>query len=97
MEYFVKCTPVIKGLMDDENEAEWIVDVTVQADRQGRAMEYAEAWQASAQKKETDELLEALISSSDETLGRWLRLFWMDPSRPVPDRQLKLVENMLTK
>lgn len=69
VEYFVQNTPVVKGLMEDENEAEWIVDLTVQADRQNRAGEFAEAWRNSQQKIKADADLDQLVHSTRTLIG----------------------------
>lgn len=68
VDYFVAHTPVVKGLMADENEAEWIVDLTVQADRQGRTPEFADAWRDSEAKRGADAALARLGNSSQEAL-----------------------------
>lgn len=62
-------TPVIKGLMEGENEAEWIVDLTVQADRQGKAGEFAGAFAASRHKTVSDEALQSLLRDTPSMLG----------------------------
>uniref|UniRef100_A0A1D2A9Y0 ABC transporter domain-containing protein n=4 Tax=Auxenochlorella protothecoides TaxID=3075 RepID=A0A1D2A9Y0_AUXPR len=68
VEYFVQNTPVIKGLMEGENEAEWIVDLTVQADRQGKAGEFAGAFAASRHKTVSDEALQSLLRDTPSML-----------------------------
>lgn len=54
------------------NEAliEFIVDVTTQADRAGKALQYAELYEASELKRENDRELEAVAHQTREQLER---------------------------
>ncbi|PSC74385.1 P-loop containing nucleoside triphosphate hydrolase isoform B [Micractinium conductrix] len=47
LEYFHTQCPSVPGLKEGENEAEWLVDLTTQADRQGRAADFAAAYAKS--------------------------------------------------
>ena len=47
LNFFHSMCPSLPGLHDGENEAEWIVDLTTQADRQGRADEFADIYEKS--------------------------------------------------
>ena len=54
------------------NEAliEYIVDVTTQADRAGKASQFAELYEASELKRENDRELEAVIQQTSAELQR---------------------------
>lgn len=47
LNFFHSSFPTLPGLHEGENEAEWIVDLTTQADRQGRADEFADIYEKS--------------------------------------------------
>lgn len=67
IDYF-RNSAVCKGvaaLAPGQNEAEWIVDLTVKADRQGRAGELAEAFASSDRCAEEREELESALGNSE--------------------------------
>ncbi|KAL4421764.1 hypothetical protein ABPG77_009747 [Micractinium sp. CCAP 211/92] len=69
IDYFHNQCPSLDGLKEGENEAEWIVDLTTQADRQGRAGDFAAAYAKSELKAAADAEIErqlALASDLDE-------------------------------
>lgn len=47
VDYFISTVPDVRSMGLDENEAEWITDLTVKADRHGRSEELAELYRAS--------------------------------------------------
>ncbi|KAL4431462.1 hypothetical protein ABPG75_006718 [Micractinium tetrahymenae] len=69
IEYFRDQCPHLEGLKDGENEAEWIVDLTTQADRQGRAADFGAAYAKSELKTAAEAEIErqlAMASDLDE-------------------------------
>lgn len=66
LNFFHNSCPAVPGLKEGENEAEWIVDLTTQADRQGRALEFSQAFEKSELKAQGDaEIEEHLHDASD--------------------------------
>lgn len=75
LDYFHSAVPNLAAYNQSENEAEWIVDLTTQADRQGKASEFASMFDKSQQKLDGDALIEkqlALSSDLDETARKEL-------------------------
>ncbi|EFN51572.1 hypothetical protein CHLNCDRAFT_140061 [Chlorella variabilis] len=66
IEYFHTRCPSIAGIKEGENEAEWIVDLTTQADRQGRSVDFAAAFAGSELKAAADKELEQLLVEAEE-------------------------------
>lgn len=58
LNYFHTACPSVTNLREGENEAEWIVDLTTQADRQGKAEEFGAAFESSDLKRQGDEEIE---------------------------------------
>ena len=54
LEYFHSVTPTLEGVRDGENEAEWIVDVTTLADRQGRQGVFIDAFEKSEHRRDAE-------------------------------------------
>ncbi|CAL8464553.1 g4088 [Coccomyxa elongata] len=68
VEYF-KAAPLPEGQMmtslaEGANEAEWIVDITTQADRQQRGGMFADMYEASALKAANDEELDGMLKQN---------------------------------
>jgi ATP-binding cassette subfamily G (WHITE) protein 2 len=66
LDYFHKTVPNLAAHKEGENEAEWIVDLTTQADRQGKASEFADLFSQSQNKLDGDYLIEQQLSLSSE-------------------------------
>lgn len=69
LEYFQTIVPQSSKRKEGENEAEWIVDLTTQADRQNKAGEFAAVFSISQQKKEADMEIDnqlSIVSQLDE-------------------------------
>jgi ATP-binding cassette, subfamily G (WHITE), member 2 len=66
LNFFHSACPLLPGLKEGENEAEWIVDLTTQADRQGRAEEFAAAYDKSDLKLQGDEEIDAQIAAGSQ-------------------------------
>ena len=87
MDYFHTQCPSLEGLKDGGNEAEWIVDLTTQADRQGRAGDFAAAYAKSEFKTAADREIEQQLAAHSD-LGAWqnrccrlqLRLRLLEPA-----------------
>lgn len=54
------------SLREGENEAEWIVDLTTKADRQGKAGDFAAAFEKSELKARGDEEIDAQLAAASE-------------------------------
>lgn len=54
LEYFHSVAPTLEGVRDGENEAEWIVDVTTLADRQGRQGVFIDAFAKSEHRTDAE-------------------------------------------
>ncbi|WPT13868.1 ABC transporter G family member 50 [Picochlorum sp. SENEW3] len=72
LEYFHSVSPTdITGLREGENEAEWIVDITTLADRQGRQDDFVRAFAKSEIKlqgdKEIDHMLQKTSTLDEQT------------------------------
>lgn len=72
LEYFHSVSPTdITGLREGENEAEWIVDITTLADRQGRQDDFVRAFAKSEIKlqgdKEIDQMLQKASTLDEQT------------------------------
>lgn len=79
LDYFHSSCPEVSAIKDGENEAEWIVDLTTQADRQDKASIFAEIFASSELKAKMDREIYALMmegkseisgNSRDELLTR---------------------------
>jgi ABC-type multidrug transport system ATPase subunit len=66
LEYFQSIVPQASKRKEEENEAEWIVNLTTQADRQNKAGEFASVFSKSQQKVECDLELNNQLSSISE-------------------------------
>ena len=69
IDYFHASVPNVASFNEGENEAEWIVDLTTQADRLGKAGEFAATFAKSQPKLDGDELIDRelkLASQLDE-------------------------------
>ena len=54
---------------ESEATAEWIVDITTCADRQGRATEFADAYSQSQLKQQNDQQLQKFLANEDSQVG----------------------------
>jgi hypothetical protein len=70
VDYFHTQCPALEGLKDGGNAAEWIVDLTTQADRQGRAGDFAAAFAKSEFKAAADREIEQQLAAHSD-LGAW--------------------------
>lgn len=66
VEFFHQSCPALPGLKEGENEAEWIVDLTVQADRQGRSGDFAAAYESSEFKSAADSDIARLLAKAED-------------------------------
>ena len=70
LNFFHTSCPNVSTLREGENEAEWIVDLTTQADRQGKAGDFAAAFSKSDLKvigdREIDDQLNAVSDLSED-------------------------------
>lgn len=64
LEYFQKLAPGIEGIKQGENPAEWIVDLTTLADRQGRAPEFATAFEKSVLQEDANREVNSLLKET---------------------------------
>lgn len=71
VQYFQTQSPALPGLRENEAAAEWIVNLTTQADRQGRAADFAAIYAKSELKAEADQETAAQLAQAS-TLGGWL-------------------------
>jgi hypothetical protein len=69
VEFFHQSCPALPGLKEGENEAEWIVDLTVQADRQGRSGDFAAAYESSEFKSAADSDIARLLAKAEDLGG----------------------------
>ena len=53
----------VRQARQTEATAEWIVDITTWADRQGRAMQFAEAYSQSQLKQQNDQQLQKFLAN----------------------------------
>lgn len=68
LDYFQNQCPTVEGLKEGENPAEWIVDLTTLADRQGKADEFATAFAKSPFKEACDREIEEIVKESSNAL-----------------------------
>ncbi|GMH35776.1 hypothetical protein BSKO_03644 [Bryopsis sp. KO-2023] len=73
-----RAQPYFEALAPDarlatENEAEWLTDVIVQADREKKGGELAKSYESSELKKENDADLEGFLKEKDEVSGDTLK------------------------
>ena len=66
IDYFHSTAPNLAAYNAGENEAEWIVDLTTQADRQGKASEFADLFAKSQQKLDGDALIDKQLHLASE-------------------------------
>jgi hypothetical protein len=66
VDYFHTQCPALEGLKDGGNEAEWIVDLTTQADRQGRAGDFAATYANSEFKAAADKQIEQQLAAHSD-------------------------------
>lgn len=64
LNYFHTSCPVVDNLREGENEAEWIVDLTTQADRQNRGDEFVNLFAKSELKAQGDKEIDRMLSVS---------------------------------
>jgi hypothetical protein len=69
VQYFQTQCPALPGLRENEAAAEWIVDLTTQADRQGRASDFAAAYAKSELKAEVDQEIAAQLAQASDLGG----------------------------
>ena len=69
MDYFHTQCPALGGLKEGGNEAEWIVDLTTQADRQGRAGDFAATYAKSQYKVAADAEIEKQLAAHSDLGG----------------------------
>lgn len=66
LDYFHTQCPCLAGLKEGENEAEWLVDLTTQADRQGRAADFADTYERSEFKAAADKEIAAQLATASD-------------------------------
>ena len=77
LDYFHSIVPQSAKAKVGENEAEWIVDLTTQADRQNKAGDFAAVFAQSQQKRDSDMEINnqlSLVSELDEDARRELQV-----------------------
>ena len=55
----------VRQARESEATAEWIVDITTWADRQGRATEFADAYSQSQLKQQNNQQLQKFLTNED--------------------------------
>ena len=66
VDYFHSAVPNVATLGDGDNEAEWIVDLTTQADRQGKSSEFAALFEKSQQKLDGDKMIDGQLAQASQ-------------------------------
>ena len=66
VDYFHTQCPALEGLKEGGNEAEWIVDLTTQADRRGRAGDFAATYAKSKFKTAADREIEQQLAAHSD-------------------------------
>lgn len=81
MDYFHTHCPALEGLKDGGNEAEWIVDLTTQADRQGRTGDFAASYAKSELKTAAEKEIEQQLAGHSDLGARqkWRCWLLLDP------------------
>ncbi|PRW20409.1 P-loop containing nucleoside triphosphate hydrolase [Chlorella sorokiniana] len=70
LDYFHRQCPCLEGVKDGENEAEWLVDLTTEADRQNRVADFAAAYERSEFKAAADKEIAAQLATASELADR---------------------------